>query len=145
MNYSQYKDTSSDSLTAAFTTAQSLSAGESTEERHTRTNPQSSSGGIQNSELQAHLVSNDDLLLSDLEHGRNGNGGGEEFSVSPGDHDPFYVVKEDVLIKLEMTDDALERYQRTVENTVRFTSIYVYHGLVRCSLVFSHSIQHLTP
>lgn len=35
----------------------------------------------------------------------------------PKEHDPFYVVKEDVLIKLEMTDDSLLRYQRTVENT----------------------------
>jgi len=142
--YSEYKDNvqntpgrGSDSLLAQQQQRADHPAGESTEEggyssNHRRNNNNNNNNnnngktttttGIQNSELHAHLVSNDDLMLTDLENGRGGGGGnnigdGGGFLVQQSDHDPFYVVKEDVLIKLEMTDDALERYQRTVENT----------------------------
>jgi len=71
--------------------------------------------GIHNAELEESLVSNDDLISAELGNGRISLG--ERGSLVQSEHDPFYVVKEDVLIKLEMADDSLERYQHTVENT----------------------------
>jgi len=113
MMYSQYKDSSQSGSTSESNANLNHAAGESTEEGgYSRRNGKT---GIQNSELQAHLVSNDDLISTDLQHESMVNGVGD-FPMQ-NDHDPFYVVKEDVLIKLEMTDDSLERYQRTVENT----------------------------
>ena len=40
-------------------------------------------------------------------------------SLMRSDDDPFYVFKEDLMIKLESMDDGLTRYIRIIENTVR--------------------------
>ena len=60
-----------------------------------------------NSDLRRKLMGNG---VHDLESG-NGRDGDM-------DDDPYYVFKEDLLIKLELVEDGLERYERIVRNTV---------------------------
>ena len=39
-------------------------------------------------------------------------------SIMANNDDPYYVFKEDLLIKIELVEDGLQRYERIVKNTV---------------------------
>ncbi len=67
--------------------------------------------------------------LMDDENGGSGNGcvspsmkngkiKGNANVIANGVDDPYYVFKEDLLTKLELVDDDLQRYSRLVKNTV---------------------------
>ena len=84
--------------------------------------PQSSkkSGGAKikkNSDLRKLLI--DDGDSNDLESGVKGKS-----MASASADDPYYVFKEDLLMKLELVGDDLQRYERLVENTV---SLFMMH------------------
>jgi len=76
-----------------------------------------------NSDLRKSLIDDGHGNGIDLEAG-NGNGIGVGSPRNKGkssimsDDDPYYVFKEDLLIKLELVADGLERYELLVRNTV---------------------------
>ena len=90
--------------------------------------PQSSkkSGGAKikkNSDLRKLLI--DDGDSNDLESGVKGKSMTSAIaSAGAGADDPYYVFKEDLLMKLELVGDDLQRYERLVKNTV---SLFMTH------------------
>jgi hypothetical protein len=69
------------------------------------------------SELRKSLM--DDGSGADLESGIvNGSQKKGISSLMESDDDPYYVFKEDVLIKLDLVEDGLERYERIIKTTV---------------------------
>jgi len=86
-----------------------------------------SKGIKKNSELRKSLIGDNSVKKyhngSDQDHAdlEIGNGFDNHNSANgalmDSDDDPFYVFKEDLLIKLEMLDDGLERFDLIVQNT----------------------------
>lgn len=95
-------------------------------------------GSSINSIKTKSIKKNSDLRQSLIDDGSghahgNGNGNGNGISRKNGkskgmasssqnngdggDDDPYYVFKEDLLIKLDLVDDGLQRYSRLVKNT----------------------------
>lgn len=68
-----------------------------------------------NSDLRKSLM--DDGEGNDLESGRKKRFPGKS-PLMISDDDPYYVFKEDLLMKLELVEDGLKRYERIVKNTV---------------------------
>ena len=60
-------------------------------------------------------------LMGDVESGNGSHSSSMigKSSMTGGKDDPYYVVKEDLLAKLDLVEDSLERYERIVKNTVR--------------------------
>ena len=84
----------------------------------------SQNGGImkgkaikKSSELRKSLM--DDGSGADLESGIvNSSQKKGKSSLMASDDDPYYVFKEDLLIKLDLVEDGLERYERIIKTTV---------------------------
>lgn len=73
----------------------------------TKSNGQVKTGRIKkSSELRKSLISSE----VDEERG--------ESSMDGNSDDPYYVFKEDLVIKLDLAEDSLERYERLVKDTV---------------------------
>ena len=78
-----------------------------------------------NSELRKSLIEENgtdggnDHAGADLEVGLESSSFGESGFLMSSEADPFYVFKEDLLIKLEMVDEVLARFEQIVKNTVR--------------------------
>jgi hypothetical protein len=78
-----------------------------------------------NSELRKSLIEENgidrgnDHASADLEIGLESSSFGETGSLMSSEADPFYVFKEDLLIKLEMVDEVLTRFEHITKNTVR--------------------------
>jgi len=79
----------------------------------------------QHSELRVSLMPTDDHERGDIEQGPHvySNSG----TANGDDEDPFYVFKEDLLIKLELMEEGLDFYTKIVHDTVRavYNRIYV--------------------
>jgi len=69
-----------------------------------------------NSDLRKSLMDDGEGQNNDLESGRRKRFPGNS-SLMSSDDDPYYVFKEDLLMKLELVDDGLQRYERLVKNT----------------------------